>query len=111
MKHFEKMAIDSAQLKPLLWVWYVDDTFVIWPHAPERLQQFLDHLNSLRPSIQFTMEIESDSSIPFLNVLVIRKDETLATKIYRKPTHTGRCLNFNSNHLLHIKWGLIQSLL
>jgi hypothetical protein len=46
----------------------------------------------------------------FLDVLVIRKETTLATKVYRNPTHTGRYLNFNSNHPPHAKRGLIQSL-
>jgi hypothetical protein len=35
MEHFEKLALDSAQHKPLLWLWYVDDMFVFWPHGPE----------------------------------------------------------------------------
>jgi hypothetical protein len=56
------------------------------------------------------MEIESDSVIAFLDVLVIRKETTLATKVYRKPTHTGRYLNFSSKHLPHVKTSLIQSL-
>jgi hypothetical protein len=34
---FEKLALDSALHKPLLWLWYVDDTFVVWPHGPKRL--------------------------------------------------------------------------
>jgi hypothetical protein len=29
------------------------DTFVVWPHGPEQLHNFLCHLNGLRPSIQF----------------------------------------------------------
>jgi hypothetical protein len=66
MEHFEKLAVDGAQHKPLLWLRYVDDTFVIGPHGPEWLQDFLSHLSSLRPSIQFTMVIESDSVIAFL---------------------------------------------
>jgi hypothetical protein len=110
MEHFEKLALDSAQHKPPLWLQYVDDTFVVWPHGPEWLQNFLCQLSSLRPSIQFTMEIESDSAIPFLEVLVVRKEMILATEVYRKPTHTGRYLNFYSNHLPHAKRGLIQSL-
>jgi hypothetical protein len=56
------------------------------------------------------MKIESESAITFLDVLVIRKGTTLATKVYRKPTHTGRYLKFRSNHPPHVKRGLTQSL-
>jgi hypothetical protein len=55
MEHFEKLALDCAQHKPFLWPRHVDDAFVVWPHGPDRLHNFLNHLNSLRPSIQFTM--------------------------------------------------------
>jgi hypothetical protein len=50
MEHFEKQALDSAQNKPLLWLWYTDDTFVAWLHGPLQLQNFINNLNSLRPS-------------------------------------------------------------
>jgi hypothetical protein len=110
MGHFEKLALDSAQYKPLLWLRYIEDIFVVWPHGSERLQNSLNHLNSLRPFIQFTMEVESDSAIRFPNVLVIRKGTTLATKVYGRPTHTGQYLNFRSNHPTRVKRGLIQSL-
>jgi hypothetical protein len=53
------------------------------------------------------MEIESDSVIPFLDVLMIREE---MTEVYRKPTHTGRYLNFNSNRPPHVKKGSVQSL-
>jgi hypothetical protein len=86
MEHFEKLALDSAQYKPSL---YLDDTLVVWPHGPERLQSFFSYLSSLRPSIHFTMEIESDSVVPFQDVLFITKGTAWATKVYRKPTHTG----------------------
>jgi hypothetical protein len=46
MEHFEKLALDSAKHKPLLWLRYVDDNFVVWPLGPEQLQYFLSHLNS-----------------------------------------------------------------
>jgi hypothetical protein len=56
MENSEKLALDSAQYKPSLCLQYVDDTFVVWPHDPERLQDFLNH-NRLRPSIQFTLAV------------------------------------------------------
>jgi hypothetical protein len=110
MDNSEELALDSAQHKSSLLLWYIDDIFVVWPLGPEQLQNFLNHLNSLRPSIQLTKETKSDSVIPFLDVLVIRRETTLATEVYRKPTHAGRYLNFRSNHPLHMKRGLIQSL-
>jgi hypothetical protein len=87
MEYLEKLALDSAQHKPSVWLRYADDTFVVWPHGPKWLQDFLSHFSSLKPSILFTMEIESDSAIAFLDVLVVREETTLATKVYRKPTH------------------------
>jgi hypothetical protein len=110
MEHIEKLALESAQHKPSLWLLYVDDTFLVWPHGSERLQDSLSHLSSLRPSIQFAMDTKSDSAIALLDVLAIREGATLTTKVYRKPTHRGRYLSFNSNHPQHVKRGLIQSL-
>jgi hypothetical protein len=57
------------------------------------------------------METESNNAISFLDGLVIRKEATLVTQVYRKPTHTGRYLNFKSNYPPHVNLGLIQSLL
>jgi hypothetical protein len=47
VEHFEKLALESAQHKLLLWLCYFEDTFVVWSQGPERLQNF--HL----PSQQF----------------------------------------------------------
>jgi hypothetical protein len=55
MEHFEQLALYSAQDKPSLWLRYVDDTFITWPHCAEKIWNFLTHLNSLRSAIQFTM--------------------------------------------------------
>jgi hypothetical protein len=107
MEHFEKLALNSAQYKPPLWLRCIDDKFVVWHYGPEQLHNFLGHLNCLRCSIRFTMETESNNAIFFLDVLVIRKDTTLITQVYRKSTHTGRYLNFKSNQPPHVKRGLI----
>jgi hypothetical protein len=103
VEHLEKVALESSQHKSLLWLCYVDDKFVAWPHGPEQLLNFLSHLNSLRPSIQFTKEMDPYSAFPFFGVLVIRKKTPMATKVFRKPTHTGQYLNVNSNHPPHVK--------
>jgi hypothetical protein len=88
MEHFKKLGLDSAQHKPSLWLRYVGYTFAVWPHGPERLQNFHSHLSSLSPSIQFTVVTESDSAILLLYLLDIRKEMALATKVCRRHTHT-----------------------
>jgi hypothetical protein len=109
MEHFEEIALDSADHRPAKWIRYVDDTFVVWPYGPARLQQFLRHLNSLRPAMKFTMEVEINNTLPSLDVLAMKRAPNLAMKVYRKPTHTGRFLYLKSNHPHHVKIGVLFS--
>jgi hypothetical protein len=60
--------------------------------------------------MHFTLETETGDSLPFLDVLVYRNGTVLLTKVYRKTTHTGRYLHFNSNHPPHVKRGVVHSL-
>ena len=71
MEKFEREALDSYLLKPSKWKRYVDDTNVVWPHGEDELRKFLTHLNSISPNIKFTMELEENMSIPFLDVLLL----------------------------------------
>ena len=97
MEYFEEMALGSTSLKPCMWLRYVNDTFILWPHQ-EDVQILLDHGNSIRPSIQFTMEKEQDNKLPFLDVLVTRTEQGFRSSVYRRSTFTGHYLNFNSHH-------------
>ena len=87
MEYFEEMTLGCTSLKPSTWLRYIDDTFILWPHQ-EDVQILLDHVNSIRPSIQFTMEKEQDSKLPFLNVLVTRTEQGFRSSVYRAPTFT-----------------------
>ena len=63
-------------------------------------------------SFKFTYEEESDNSLPFLDTLMIRKEDgTVKPLVYRKKTHTDQYLNFTSHHPLHQKLGVIKTLL
>ena len=110
MEHFEELALESAEFKPATWLRYVNDTFVIWNEGRDKLLVFLEHLNSIRPSIQFTMELEDDRKLPFLDVMVTRCEDRLSTSVYRKKTHTDRYIHFLSNHHDRVKRGVIQCL-
>jgi hypothetical protein len=108
-EHSEEITLDIADHKPAKWLRHVDGTFVVWPHGSAKLQQFLHRLNSLRPTIEFTMEVEANGTFPFLCVLIMKRDPSLTTKVCRKPTHTGRYLRFNSNHPHHVERGVVHS--
>lgn len=67
METLEEKSLATATLQPKLWLRYVDDTFVIWPHGQEALDEFHTHLNSQNEDIQFTMEAESGGKLLFLD--------------------------------------------
>ena len=98
MEAFEKRALSSSTLIPKLWLRCVDDIFVVWQHGVNTLDDFHLHLNAQHPSIQFTREVESEGRIPFLDASVERREVSIITTVYRKPTHTDRYLNFTSHH-------------
>ena len=109
MEHLEQEAIRSAPHPPLWWYRYVDDTHT--KLKKQYAEDFTNHLNSIDPDIKFTTEGEEDRTLAFLDTLtVIQEDGTLKVKIYRKPTHTDQYLNFQSNHPLQHKLGVIQTL-
>ena len=110
MEFFEDLAINTSSFQPSLWLQYIDDTFVIWTHGDKHLHSFWNHLNSIRPSIQFTMEEESEGSIPFLDVLVRRREQQLETSVYRKATHTDSYIHYVSNHHPATKISIITCL-
>ena len=98
MEAFEERALSSSTLIPKLWLRYVDDTFVVWPHGRGTLDEFHSHLNVQHPSMQFAREEESGGKIPFLDVMVERKGASVITTVCRKPNHTDRYLHFTSHH-------------
>ena len=81
--------------KPEMYYRYMDDTVVVFNNEDE-CDLFLDSLNSLHPSLRFTLEKESNLAVPFLDVLVEKSPSTFITSIYRKPTFTGQYLRWNS---------------
>lgn len=84
-----------STFKPIFYRRYVDDTFVLF-NDPSHVPQFLSYLNSKHPNIKFTYEIEKDSKLSFLDVLVSRVAGKTVTSVYRKPTFTGLGTKFTS---------------
>lgn len=76
---------------------FVDDTLAAVRKGDE--EAILEILNNFNSNMGFTMEKEDkNQSINFLNITVIREENTCKTRWYRKPFASGRLVNFYSAH-------------
>jgi hypothetical protein len=56
------------------------------------------------------METEMDNILPFFDILITRREATLPTTAYKKPTVTVRYLLFYYNRPLYVKQGTFHNL-
>ena len=103
VENIETIALDSYFLKYKFWGRYMDDIISVWNYGVEELKSFLQHLNFWGGDLKFTTELEEDNKLPFLNVLLLKNENNLDFKIYRKPTNNNRFLSFFSSHASQVK--------
>ena len=48
--------LETQTLKPLMWLWYIDDFFFIWTDSEEKLKEYIKELNNFGSNINFTHE-------------------------------------------------------
>ena len=90
----EKLTYEGVM--PSVYKRYVDDTLAKMP-STDAASHFLSTLNSLHPSLSFTMEFPVDNKIPFIGMEIIKNGTKIETQVYRKPTNTGLLLHFQSH--------------
>ena len=111
MEYFEKRALGPELPMSFTintWLRYVDDVLTIVKKGTH--DSLLNHLNSIDPNIKFTIEPPNKQGvIPFLDTFPRPSgNNKIITSVYRKPTHTDRYLDFNSNHPKSIKCALFD---
>ena len=98
----QNMSVQTADYIRSNWQRFLDDCFIIWKRQLGDLQIFCQLVNELHEDLEF-IKNESMSNLPFLDVMVIKKGNTIETDIYHKATDTRRYLPFNSCHPRHTK--------
>ena len=108
MVELERNIIPTLSSDILLWKRYVDDTICFIKLTS--INKVLQTLNSYHTNIKFTIEIESENKISFLDVLLIRSNSLISTKVYRKNTNTDIYINWKSFAPNNWKWGTLKTL-
>ena len=108
MCELENDIIPTMSEKLNSWSRYVDDTFAF--AKPSEVEDIHRKLNGYDPQIQFTYETETDNRIPFLDVMIERKNDHLETSVYRKKTNTNIYMNWNSHSPRSWKIGTLRNL-
>ena len=103
-----KLLAQKLHCSSKLYVRYVDDIFAIF-EKEKSCSKFFDVLNHQHKNLKFSME-NSTGAFPFLNVQININQNTLQTRISRKPTHPRVLLNFNAVYPEQWKTGLILCL-
>ena len=69
MDRFETRALENYPLKPMLWLGFIHDIFMIWTHGEDHLTNFITYLNNIHPTIKFIYE-HSHQTVNFLDTSV-----------------------------------------
>ena len=73
---------------------YMDD--VIRSIYESKIEEKVQHINSLHENLQFTVEREEEGKIAFIDMKLIREGRKLSSTWYNKPTDTGLIMNFHA---------------
>ena len=108
MEYFESLAIPSSPMLIKWWFRYVDDVYSAT--RKDQVNQLQEHLNSIDPHIKFTIELPGTDGLPFLDTLTQPTPNSIESTVHRKPTHTERYIDYDSNHLISAKLSVIHTL-
>jgi len=110
LQRLESSILDNLPYKPIFYFRYVDDIALSVPRTS--LNSLLDRFNAFHHRLKFTMEMGCDGShLNFLDLTIIIKNNSLIFNWFRKPTFSGRFLNFYSHHPFNHKRGTMYSLI
>ena len=111
LSHWEEKWLNkcSDSFKPSFYRRYVDDIFLLF-NTQEESEHFTNYVNKQHKKMVFVPDNEKDNCISFLDISVIRKEGSLVSNIYRKPTFSGVYTSYNSFMPTNYKKSLVITL-
>ena len=95
MVELERNMVPILSNDILLWIRYVDNTICFIKLTS--FNKVRGTLNSYYKNIRFIIEIETENKISFLDVLLIRNNSLISTKVYHKIANTDIYINLTGN--------------
>lgn len=108
MEKVENEILKNIPFRIAFYKRYCDD-ILICAHKDE-IQSILDLFNAYHPKIQFTLELEVNGKINFLDLTITHKEGKVYTSWYSKPSSSGRYTNFFSAQPFIHKRNVIRNL-
>lgn len=109
----EEKALEKCPLKPMSYLRFLDDIFIIWQHPIDKFQDFLTIFNNIHETLKFEATMHPDS-IDFLDVTIFKgpcfhTTGYLDTRMFFKKTDTHELLHTNSYHPKHTFKSIVHS--
>ena len=104
----ETKFLSQQEIKPLVWLRYIDDIFFVWLKGEDKLLQFMEKLNEFHPSLKFTYEY-SRTKVNFLDVVVDVGACQLISSPFFKPTDCYQYLHYESLHPAHVRRSIVYN--
>ena len=96
MTWVEETILPTLDIKPMVYLRYVDDLFMVLQHQ-HNPKEFLDSITKNVSYLRFTLNLAIDNIINFLDVSINFKNELVFTSVYRKPSFLPIWIPFNAS--------------
>ncbi|XP_072763715.1 uncharacterized protein [Anoplolepis gracilipes] len=96
LQDLESKTLNTLQFIPPFYFRFVDDIIIAVPS--DTIDETLNTFNSQHDRLQFTIEVEKDHKIDFLDIIFMTENNILTFDWYHKLTFSGRYLNYFSHH-------------
>jgi len=101
-KHFQKI---------IYWHRYVDDIIILYHGTARQIHQLHTLINKAHPQLKFTIEVEQNNSLNFLDLQITKSNNKHEFNIYRKPTTTDTIIHNTSNHPTQHKHAALNTMI
>jgi len=112
IQHMEHTKAFHTLTKPgiVAYFQYVDDILLIYNRHLIDIEDVLSTFSSFCPSLKFTLELEKDNKLNFLDLTLEKTNTCFSYSIYRKATTTDTIIPMDSNHPFQHKMAAIRYL-